>query len=64
MIVKKQRIYNKIKFVRRKYSGYSICEKLCFGSQCEAKIRIACNQVYVSELRNYCFIHSDFGYGL
>lgn len=64
MIVKKQRIYNKIKFVRRKYSGYSICEKLCFG-QCEAKIKIACNQVYLStpELRNYCFIHSDFGYG-
>lgn len=63
VIVKKQRIYKKIKFSRRKYSGYTICDKLCHGwFNCEKDIRVACNQIYYPDLTNYCYVHSDFGY--
>lgn len=52
VIVKRQRIYKKIKFSRRKYSGYTICDKLCYGwSNCEKDIRVACNQYTIQILQ-------------
>lgn len=60
MIVKRQRIYKGIRFSRRKYFGYTICDALCFGwAKCDKDIREACNQIYYPDLTNYCYVYSD-----
>lgn len=60
-IIKKNKIYDGVKFKRIYYSGYEICCICSKHNKCEEPIHRACDHIYIycstNKLYDFCYVY-------